>query len=90
MNRSLEIRTAYVFGYAGNFWLLFMAIAVVLWMSPSFIEQENPLLKTIVLGVISFLIGLCLRFSYHGVEIDADSKRVREFTSILLGKPACP
>ena len=83
MNRSLEIRTANVFGYAVYFWVLFTAIAVVFWMSPLFIEQENPLLRTMVLGAVSFLIGLCFRFSYLGVEIDADKEKVRKFTSIL-------
>lgn len=83
MNRSFETKTAYVFGAAGNFWLLFMAVAVVLWLSPFFMEQEISLLMTTVLGAISFLIGICLRFSYHGVEIDAEKRMTREFTSIL-------
>ncbi|WP_345156712.1 hypothetical protein [Pontibacter saemangeumensis] len=35
------------------------------------------------MGTVAFLIGLCLRFSFHGVEVDAESGRLREFTSIL-------
>ena len=83
MNGSFEVRTAYVFGYAGNFWLLFLAIAVLLWISPSFEEQEVSGLKATVLGTVSFLIGLCLRFSFHGVEVDAQERKIREFTFIL-------
>lgn len=83
MKSGFETRTAYVFGAAANLWLLFLGIAVALWLSPYFEEQENSLLMTVVLGTIAFLIGLCLRFSFDGVEIDAAKKSIREYTSIL-------
>ena len=83
MNSSFETKTTNVFGVAGNFWLLFMVIAVIFWLCPFFDAQQNSLLKTTALGAVAFLVGLLLRFSYHGVEIDDAKKRVREYTSFL-------
>ena len=83
MSSSFEIKTSYMFGVAGHLWYLFLAVAVVLWVSPLFKAQKNLWWITGLLGAMSCLVSLCLRFSYHGVEIDTRMKYIREYTSIL-------
>jgi len=83
MSSSFETKTTHVFGRESSFWPLFIAVAAILWLSPLFDGRENFLLRTMALGAAAFLIGLFLRFSFHGVEIDAAKENIREYTSIL-------
>ncbi|MCJ8164573.1 hypothetical protein MKJ04_06915 [Pontibacter sp. E15-1] len=83
MKTYFKTKTNFVFGDAKNFWLLFVAIGVVMWLSPFFMKQEISFLKSALLGALSLLTGLLFRYSYCGVEIDAAANRFRNYTFVL-------
>ncbi|GHA79814.1 hypothetical protein [Pontibacter akesuensis] len=78
-----ERRTRYVFGGASNFWFLFVAIGVFVWLSPLFLEQEGAEVRTMVISGVALLLGLSLRFTYYGIQINRKRRSIREFISIL-------
>jgi len=82
MTSSFETKTTYMFGGASKFWPLFPAIALVMWLSPFFMEQGDSPYKANLIGAIALMLGLCLRFSYHGMQIDAKRRCFRVFSSI--------
>ena len=83
MGNRYDRKTGYVFGGASSFWFVFVAIALVVWLSPLFMEQQDSLTRTLLVGMGALLLGLCLRFSYYGTQIDPVKKRIREYTSLL-------
>ncbi|WP_162055275.1 hypothetical protein [Pontibacter pamirensis] len=83
MENGYDRKTGYVFGGASSFWFVFVAIALVVCLSPLFIEQENSLIKTLLIGAAALLLGLFLRFTFYGTQIDSQKRRVREYTSLL-------
>ncbi|MFD3001599.1 hypothetical protein ACFS7Z_14605 [Pontibacter toksunensis] len=78
MENRFDRKTGYVFGGASSFWFVFVAISLAVWLSPLFMEQQDSLTRTILVGMGALLLGLCLRFSYNGTQIDPEKKRIRE------------
>jgi hypothetical protein len=76
-------KTEYMFGSASKFWFAFVAVAFFIWLSPLFMEQEDLPLRTVLVGAVPFLIGICLRFTYYGIQIDPEQNSVREYTAVL-------
>ncbi|RDV14999.1 hypothetical protein DXT99_12000 [Pontibacter diazotrophicus] len=83
MENGYDRKTGYVFGGASSFWFLFVAIALIIWLSPLFIKQENSSIKTLLIGAAALLLGLCLRFTFYGTQVDPERGRIREYTSLL-------
>lgn len=83
MGNGYDRKTGFVFGGASNFWFLFVAIALLIWLSPLFVGQQNSLARTLLLGAAALLLGLFLRFTYYGTQIDEEKKIIREYTAIL-------
>jgi hypothetical protein len=83
MAKAFDRKTECMFGGASRFWFAFVAVTFFIWLSPLFMEQEALKLRTVLVGAIPFLIGICLRLTYHGIQIDPEQNRIREYTAVL-------
>ena len=78
---SYSLKTRYVFGNASRFWPVFMLAGMFAWVSPYMFEQDNEPVKVILVGSFGVLLGLTLRFCTMGIQIDMQTKRIRNYSS---------
>ena len=82
MKHHYDRKTGYVFGGASGFWFVFIAIAFAVWGSLLFV-QPDTLTRTLLVGAGTFFLGLCLRLSYYGTQIDPKNRKIREYMALL-------
>ena len=79
---SYNLKTKYIFGNGARLWIIFIIAGVFAWLSPYiYPEQENDPVKVILVGTFGVVLGLVLRFSTKGIQIDTGNQRIREYSS---------
>lgn len=75
--------TGFSFGGLSKVGYVVMAAGLFVMISPLFIEDDNSVTKSVLVGAVALLAGAVMSFTYKGIEFDFAEKRLKEYTAVL-------
>lgn len=79
----LIYKSGYFFGDAAKLWWIFILAGIFALISPYIIEPNVSMLRILIIGIISIVVGTLLKLNFSGPQIDENRNRIRNFTAVM-------